>query len=261
MNRVLHASLALLIGGCCPRLFTPPDTPISDAADLLKRNRDHGSRIVSIELLTRMSWYADSQARKGTVEVLARRPSKVRFEALDPAGANTVAVMISDGERFTSHERGQADCFTGEACRENIARLLPLAFEGEQLFDALVGTAPIILHETATGGWDECQGAYEIVLSRAADETVQELWLRPDSFAAIRTKVTRAGQLLYELTWDDFEPVDAIPFPRRVHFESPERDTDLSVKVREVYLNSVDTDEPFAPACPSGTTHRELRCP
>ena len=220
----------------------------------------HSSKVQSFEYLTRMTYYGDDAARKGAVEVLAKRPGSFRFEALDPAGANTIAVLATDCERFMSHERGKSECAVGKACPANLARLLPLAFECEQLFELLGGGAPLILHDSVSGGWDDCEGAYRVALTRKADQTVQQIWLRPDTFGPVKVKVTTAGKLAFEIDYDEFEKRDDILLPRKIRFKSPARDTDLGVEIREQFLNSVDTDVPFKPVCPAGTLERELQC-
>ncbi len=250
----------LLAAGCCPKRYERP-TPVETAPSaeaLLAAMRGHADRVVSLELVTRMEFYRDAQALKGTVEALGKRPGKLRFEALDPAGANTLAVTVSDGQRFFSHERGKPDCYTGRACAENVSRLIPLPFDPETIVDVLVGAAPVIEHDSAEGGWDDCEGAFRVRLRRG--EVRQTIWLRPQSHVAHKTEVFRGDTLLFRLTWKDVAPQDGIDLPRRIRFESDEQDTDLSVDIREAWLNQVDSDKPFEVRCPQNTSQRLLPC-
>ncbi|MFT7622034.1 MAG: hypothetical protein ACI9WU_001199 [Myxococcota bacterium] len=266
MSRALRIWLVwvgLVVSGCgCPKLFEAPPMPTGgpDAPTLLSQMRAHADRVQSLELVTRMDYFAEAgQARKGTVEVLARRPASVRFEVIDPAGANTMAILMSDGTRFASHERGQATCYVGDACASNIARLLPLPFKADELFDIFAGGAPLLAPSQSTASWDDCKGAWRVVQERQ-DGVIHRLWIRPDTGAAIESTMHRGETLLYRLTWDDYELADGVPVARKLHYEAPEGSVDLSMSIREAFLNSVDSDQPFVVGCPSGTTQRELQC-
>lgn len=253
-------ALIIALGGCCAERFERPEQPIEDPEELLRRMHEHSARVQSFEYITRMSFYADNEARKGRVEILAKRPAAFRFEALTPTD-DTVAVLISDGERFISHERGQPVCYTGQACGANVSRMLPMRFEGTELFELLSGAAPVLSEsDRSQGGWDECEGAYRVLLERDRDQSSQEIWLRPDTFGAIKVRMTRAGELEFEIEMEDFETLDGILLPRTLSFESPHKDIDLSVELREVFLNGVDTGVPFKPTCPTGTTRQVLPC-
>lgn len=259
------ALLSALGGGCCAHRFTKPAEPLADAKPLLSRMQAHSAKVSSFEYLTRMSYYADGEARKGKVEIMGRRAPgtsapQFHFEALTPTD-DTLAVLISNGTLFMSHERGKSVCHTGKACASNVSRLLPIAFAGEDLFAIFSGSAPVILHDEQTAGWDDCEGAYRVVLERKSDATVEEIWLRPDTWAPVRVKVRRAGELLFQIDYSDFEDVDGVSLARRLRLQSPRRDTDLEVQIREAHLNKVTSDKLFDAACPNGTSPQTLRCP
>lgn len=252
-----HLAIAATVAGCCAHRFERPATLLTDADDVAARARRSGEAVQAFEYRTRVSYYGEGGARKGDVDVVGARPAKLRFEALTPTD-DTVAVLATDGERFMSHERGQDVCYTGEACARNIARLLPLAFEGKDLFEVLVGGAALIAHESATVSWDDCEGVY--ILELVHGDVREVLWLRPDTFGPLRVRLLRGGDELWRLEHDDFETVDGHLLPRTLRFKADAKDVDLELKVREVWLNGTPGDAPFAPQCPEGTRQEELPC-
>ncbi|MFT5432742.1 MAG: outer membrane lipoprotein-sorting protein, partial [Myxococcota bacterium] len=147
MRRILFFALVCLstsaLSGCCASRFDRPPGPTPDSAGLIEKMNQRVKKVSSFEYLTRMSYYGDSGARKGRVELLGEAPDRFRMEALTPSD-DTVAILISDGSKFVSHERGQTRCMTGPACATNVSRLLPVSLEGPDLYAVLVGGAPVI---------------------------------------------------------------------------------------------------------------------
>ena len=252
---------ALVASGCCAHRFTKPQRVETDAASLLRQMRERSGRVTTFEYLTRVSFYAKAGRRAGKVELLgARGPVRFRFEALTPTD-DTVAVLTSDGQRFTSHERGNPVCYTGPACAANLSRLLPLPFEGAALFDLLTGGAPVIAHDTASLAWDDCQGTYRLSLRRTADAAELVMWLRPDTLGPVKLRMTVGGKERFVMQLDGFRAVNGVLLAHELKLESPIGDIDLKVEIREAFLNQVkELEKVFAPTCPPGTEARELPC-
>jgi hypothetical protein len=192
------------------------------------------------------------------VDVLGKRPGKFRFEALTPSD-DTLAVLVSDGTRFMSHQRGQSICYAGPACTENVSRLIPLPFQGEQLFDLLVGGVPLLKSEAPVGRWNDCEGVYELLLTR--DEWREIVWLRPDIHAPIRVVMTRAGVEQFRIEYDDFDQIDGVQQAQLMRYVSEIRDVDLTMSIRDAERNGIDSEGTlFKVECPAGTERRELPC-
>ena len=258
---VLFLCAGLVASGCCAERFARPAELLSEPEQLAQRMHTRAQRVRSLEYLTRMSYYGEQGARKGRVEILAQRPKQVRFEAMSPTD-DTLAFLASDGERFASHERGQARCLVGEACAANISRLLPVRLEGEELFEVLIGAGVPLHYDEATLQWNDCEGVYELTVAQGEDASrlVQTVWVRPDTFAAIRVRRTRGGEPLFQLDFDNFQTVDGISIPMTLSLVAEQGDTDVRIEVREAYLNQVDSAVPFQPTCPTGTNPEELPC-
>jgi len=207
---------------------------------------------------TRMEHYGPDGVVKGKVDVLGKRPGQFRFEALTPSD-DTLAVLVSDGMRFMSHQRGQSVCYVGPACVENVSRILPLPFHGEQLFDLLVGGVPLMESDRPTGTWNECEGVYELRLARGDWEEV--VWIRPDVYAPVRVVMLRGGLEQFRIDYDDFELIGGVHQAQLMRYVSKTRDVDLTMSIRDAERNGIASPESlFRVECPSGTERRELPC-
>ncbi|MFT5432379.1 MAG: hypothetical protein ACI9OJ_003078, partial [Myxococcota bacterium] len=113
-----------------------------------------------------------------------------------------------------------------------------------------------------------CEGLWKLTFTRRlgptekAAQRVEELWLRPDTHAAVKIRLVERDEERFVITFDDFEMTDGVLLARKMKFVSPIGDTDLEVELREVFLNQVDSSETdvFAPRCPAGATPQVLPC-
>lgn len=272
MRRVLHASLSILgcyLSGCCAHRFDRPSGPLPTLVSVESAIAARRNAITSFELDTRLQFFGDGQRLKGKVGLLGLRPSgapdaQLRFEALTPSD-DTLALLITDGARFSSHERGAPDCLTGEACPRNVARLLPIDLYPGALYDALTGT-PLAVADGAILSWDDCEGTLRIDGLRpdgahgdAPPERVT-LFLSPVDYAAIRTEIRRGDDLILALEYSDHaEATSGVPsLPRTIRVDGD--GAELEIDIREAFIGEPIDAELFIPKCPAGTTARELPC-
>lgn len=241
----------------CSRYARPrsleTDPAVAEARILARRGV-----LPRLSIDARASYYADDGARKGTVVMVLERPAKVRFEALTPTD-DMLAILTSDGERFVQYERGSNLCNTGDACPENVARLVPIPMRGEDLVDVLLGGTPLIAATKRSLRWDSSDGF--LVLELAGDAgVVQEVSVDPCSYELYRSEVLRGGDTVFVISMDGWHDVGGARLPTEIRFEMPERDIDLKLVYRAVDPN-VDTDEStFRFTCPEGTVEQLHPC-
>ncbi len=261
--------LGCSLTGCCAHRFERPAGPLPTTAAALDAIAARRGAIPSFELDTRLEFFGDGKRLKGKVGLLGRRPaaggeSQLRFEALTPSD-DTLALLITDGRRFSSHERGAPDCLTGEACPRNVARLLPIDLYPDALYDALTGT-PLAVAGDATLTWDDCEGTLRVEGLRptlapgdAGLERVT-LFLSPVDYVAIRTEIRRGEEVVLTLEYSDYERAtpDAPSLPGTIRVRGSA--AELEIDIREAFLGETLDAELFAPTCPAGTTPRELPC-
>ena len=135
-------ALAFLISqpmmGCAQHAqLRPPGEVLTDAEAVLAKVTERTARLRSLSVEARVSYYGKEGARKAKAVILARRPAGLHFSVYSPTD-DMLAVLASDGERFTSFERGASTCYVGRSCAENIGRFSFFPLEGAKLVDTLV---------------------------------------------------------------------------------------------------------------------------
>jgi hypothetical protein len=258
-DHVLLAAMVVVVG-CSGAGERPPTGGPQTAEDVLAAA---WSRPLPKTLSgrARMEAYVDGKARKADLLVQIERPGRVHLQALTPT-LEMVAVLATDGERFTSFERGGRECATGRACPRNMARLLPLALPPAQLAEALLGRPPLIVAPGAAGEralrWDGERRAWRVELR--APPLRQELWVRPPRMDVLASRLWRGDGLLLSVAWADHDRFGAQGPPARMRVRTAADKVDLSVELREVERDAPIEAEAFAVPCPSGMAVRELPC-
>jgi hypothetical protein len=167
------------------------------------------------------------------------------------------AVLTSDGENFQLSDLREGMFLHGPTCPENIARLLGISVDAENVLRLLTGDTPII---DAREQSMQCRDGRYVVTLVAADRTTQEVSFsvheddldKPpaEQRLTLRRSVERAasGETRWEASYDEYIEVDGHWFPTNVRFVDQVNDADTSVRVKSVTVD---------PAIPDGAFHQE----
>ncbi len=220
---------------------------------------------------------AERARLRGTVLMLAQRPDRVRFDAMTQFGP--AATLTSDGESFALMDLRENRFFVGPSCAENIALLLGVPMEAEDIGRVLFGEAPEI---EAVDRSVVCEGgAYRVTL-RAADGTTQELVYEIRSSDAdsapeaqrlrLRETVVRDAQQATRLRirWDDHRfvvdprsttsPQEGLALPYRVQVELPADGVDTLVRFERIEINVELPDGVFTQEARPGLAVEPVEC-
>jgi len=244
----------------CPHSaeLRPPEAALTDADAVLAKVAERAGRLQSLSVEARVSYYGKEGARKAKAVILARRPAALHFSAYSPTD-DMLAVMASDGERFTSFERGAETCYAGRSCAENIGRFSFFPLEGAKLVDALFGGVPLIWASSSAVTWDGRAGAYRI--ERLGAQGVSQLiWVTHKSWDVSRIEILRSDVSEISIEFSDVTVVAGERLPHTISMKMPAEEIDLRVRYREVDLNTTLSDEAFQIPCPEGMVIQTLRC-
>lgn len=180
------------------------------------------------------------------------RPSRVRFDVMTQLGP--AAVLTSDGERFQLSDFRKGVFLEGPTCPRNIARLVGISVDAEDVLRVLTGDTPMI---EATNRSIECRDGLYVVTLVAADRTTQELAFSVDGAdldkapeeqrLTLRRSIERGpdGRARWEVSYDDYVDLDGHSFPKTVRFVDRINDADTSVRVKSISLDPDVPDEAF----------------
>lgn len=258
-RRALLVVAVIALAGCPGGSIGPPPDVLTDPAAVIDLATPDLAGLRTLAVEARATQYSAAQVIKGKVAILVARPASVRFSGLSPTD-DVVSVLATDGERFTSFERGGKVCSTGRACPENVGRLVPIALEPEQLASVLFGRPPLIVHAAESVTWDREAGAYRLELEGQGGVT-QRLWITHGRGDVKRAQLVRDGKVQVDLAYDDFSDEGGFRLPHRLDVKMARGDVDLRLVYREVDVN-LDLDAgAFRIACPEGVRVEELPCP
>ena len=267
-HRVLLALVVLWIHGCGLRV-PPPADMLESSQEVLRLAVERAQGVSYLATEARVSMYGPQGARKGRMVLLAERPARLHASILSPTD-DLMGVTASDGDRFTSFERGAPVCYQGGSCAENVSRLLPVPLDGADLVNVLLGAPPAITAVRPETSWDRRVGAYRVdgLLQggEAAGPTREiAVWVGHGDWVLKRMSFEGAAPLppgsRVDVTWEDPQRVSGHLLPHRVRVTVNKTGLDVQLRYRDVGLNEPLGDDPFRVTCPPGTRVEEIACP
>jgi outer membrane lipoprotein-sorting protein len=246
--------LSLAVAGC----KSAPACPAQMRTDAGKALDDHSKRQAgwqAIRAEARVTQWARNGRIRGTVLMFLERPNRVRFDVMTQVGP--AAVLTSDGESFQLSDLREGTFLQGPTCSENIARLLGISVDAENVLRLLTGDTPVIDARTQSM---ECRDGRYVLTLVAEDGTSQEVSFsvheedlgKPpaEQRLTLRRSIERSpsGETRWEASYDEYIEVDGQSFPTNVRFVDQVNDADTSVRVKSISVN---------PAVPRGAFQQE----
>lgn len=223
-----------------------------DPAPLLAR-LEARPRPASFRVYAKAEVYAKDVVRKGKVLVAGAGADRLSFTAMSFSDDVMSSFTSADG-RFSYWDRGSGTCYTGEACRENLQRFMPMP--PELLLALFSGGLP--QEPDCTPSALLIDGAHWLVSTCKASE--RRVKLGTASMLPRRLEQSGpggAGKLIVQLgTW---KTAGGFSYPRRIRSRSPREE--LLIEVREYEPDIKVGEALFLPACPPGSKTMELDCP
>ena len=235
--------IVFLCGCSLPPVERPYPAPTAET--LLKSLQDRPDKLQSLRAEGRADEMGQGAERvKVTVNVLVARGGKLRLEAESPLGG-ALATLTTDGAQFQLLDARNNRFLVGPAEPCNVARLVGVALEPEQVMSVLSGSAPID-GTPATVSWDSSHGGRDVLELKTADGGSEKIWLsnRVWDVAAAERK-DAAGKTLWKLEHEEFEDKSGFRLPKRTWIAQPSRKADVRIRWREQEPNVPPKDGVF----------------
>lgn len=228
----------------CSSSVTCPAQPLTNPEDALASIASARAGWSSLKAEARVTQWADRGRIRGTVLMFFEQPGKVRFDVMSALGP--AAVLTSDGENFQLSDLRANTFVQGPTCPDNIARLLGVAIEGENVMRLLTGDTPII--DAASRAMECRNGSYTLLLT-GADGTSQEIVVGIDpgdaTLAAPSQRLSLVessvlapdGTSQWRATWDGYVTVDGVRLPTEVRLIDYVNGADTEVRVKSFDVN------------------------
>jgi hypothetical protein len=198
----MRPALALVLLAGCSATPRPRPYPAPEARALVEHIRAIHDRASSLNADTKTDVRLGDQRVNVNVLMLATWGGKLRFQAHDPNQA-TAADLASDGARYcrVDYHANCSEC--GPATPENVARLVRIPLEPDEVIAVLLGAAPLLDGE-ATNAWDP-EGGHERLTLRRGD-AIENLVL-DDKWDVLEAQLSSGGRTVWSLKHKDFHDV------------------------------------------------------
>ena len=272
MGRFIIASILCLAG--CPQAHCPT-TPHIDANRALRLHRSLSRTVHAIRAEARVDQRGQQGRIRGTVMMILERPDRIRFDAMTQFGP--AATLTSNGSQLQLLDRRENRFFEGPACPSNIARLLGMAIEGNEMIRFFMGDTPRLDHaETAMS----CSEGEYLISLQAENGKRQEIVVRaragdeeqPPHAQHLRlsrsTMFHPDGSLDWYVHYEDYRVVQdphdeqnrGVAFPFVVRFRDPDRGIDTRIRIKNIELLTESPSANVFQQDPTGIEHETISC-
>ncbi len=263
MRATVRLLLASALAASCS---SPPRYPITDPQMALRHVRARDERVRRLRAHGSADHFGAQGRIRGEVYVFVSRPN-LRVDTR--AFGNTVSTIIANDHTFAMADLRAGVFYTGEARPCVAAQLLGIPLESAEVVALLAGGPPL-LEGDARIHWESGHYVVDIAGSGGRAESL-EMTLsseehdnaRPDQQhpRPSRAELRDARGVRAVLTFEDYEPVSGVDFPRRVRVVMERDNVDLMVRYREVALDPDLPDDVFDQNPPSeALTVQEVTC-
>ncbi len=249
------ASAAACGGTTYKRSYAEPS--VSDVLSHLEKGQRAATSVVSESI---MDYWVKSDRVKGTVLLMGKPGSRLRFNAENPTGGNVAVDLACDGVGYKLIDYNNNCQMVGPCTASTIAQLFAVEMAPDDFYLMAVGSTPIIPEPTGTVTWNAKKGTETIKLSSADGQWRQVIVLdgKQQRWDVLSSTVYDAnGDVEWKLQNKEFRGVEAadgvtIRVPAKSKFEQPKRKADLLVRWKKFKFNVELGPEKFDMQIPPG---------
>jgi outer membrane lipoprotein-sorting protein len=261
-SRLALALAATSLVACAhtPSPSAGPDLrPLPEPARALELIREAGGKRQNLRALGRLTYFGEKGRVRLKAALLVERPGRFRFETISPL-EQPVDVMACDGDRqwLLSKEK----LSEGAATPENVARLLPLPMEPEDVVDTLLGGVPTSDRFTPSKiAWSDDRWVLTVA---SGDGDAGRLTIEPATKRVVAMDLLQGGgDVRVSVSFEDFEDAGEGfgEVPRKIGLRMPGRDLDVDIRLKEVDVNVALKKELFRIDAPPGVRPEPLDAP
>jgi len=233
--------------------------------ELINRYNQEASAVQTINATVRMSPTAGS-ALSGVIEnyhqvngyILAERPDSIRVIGQAPVIPKDIFDMASDGQVFHIFIPSKNEFIEGPADLHRAGKHPIENLRPQHLFDALIwpaieADAAVLLEEA------DALPVHYYVLTVAANgsqgwELQRKVWFDRTNLQMARMQVyDPQGVIVSDVQMKDWQPADAINYPRHILIDRPVDDYRLDIAVTQLTVNQAVSADRFHLVQPAGT--------
>ncbi|HEY4184342.1 MAG TPA: hypothetical protein VGP07_04700 [Polyangia bacterium] len=276
VSRLSFAALVIALAACPGNVHVrierpyPPPTAAELRAALVARQQ----AVKTINAEARATSWLGGERVRATVLMLVDRIGRLRLEA-QVSLQGTVAVLVTDGQRFALFDARKNEFRRGPACPGNIASVIRIPLGPADVAAIFLGDAKLPAGDDGGASdavdWDGDVGG-DVLVVGGKNGASRYLFQRKGAVPSVlvgMTAVDRQGHPIWHVAFDDFAgvaPAAGVPpvlLPQIIRYAEGARpfDEGVEIKFKERAVNETFTPDVFTLATPPGATALEVGCP
>ena len=254
---ILVLTIGLALFGCRTTSSTTVQPKrIPGASNALKALQARALRLKSAQLIGRLTYFGDKGRLRLKTILVAERSARFRVETLSPL-EQPLQVMVSDGEKIRLLTDGQV--FEGAASATNLSQILPVPLTPTDLVDAMLSGVPMAADlKLRSLAWLDEDESFQILTLDSPNRGTIELIFNPKTLEVRRVHLPASGgHPAIELSFERFQALQGLPdmkIAKRIRIKVVGQDQDLSLRLKEVYVNEDLKPSLFTLQTPQGVS-------
>ena len=207
----LAAALTTAVGCAARQPGRPIPTGEADAGmqSLLERDR----LLTSLQTPAIMEYSGPSGHVRAREQFIVRRPASLRVDVMSPLGV--ALIVAADNQQIAVFNPSDNTLVRGPANAATLGRFTQIPMTPAQAVQLMLGLAPdnYMLSAAPSGLWME--GKMRVLSYSQAGVSDYELGFSGGQLSLVRAH-DRAGQMRYEIRYEDYRDIGAMKFPFRL---------------------------------------------
>jgi len=173
--------------------------------------------------------------------IVAQKPNLLRLETLSPLGQPGF-YAATDGQDLFIFDPSENTFYRGGATRRNLALIIPLKMDVEEMVSILRGDVSLIdynhdgLHCTVR------EGGYAVRLEGRDQSTTQVLTFSQKDLKVVASEIYESHSLTCAVNYADYEMAENTHFPREITVSLPSEQTTVRINYKKLeFLPEVDS--------------------
>lgn len=233
---------ALALAGCALRTGAspPPAASVAMIADVA-RARELGRALLarsraldSLQTGAVMEYRAGDRHLKAREEIVVRRPSSLRVEALSPFGI--AAVVAANDSELAIFQSSDNTLMRGAATARTLERFAQIPLAPKPAVNLLLGLMPD--DRALEGSLDSVRVEDGLLVAsyKAADGSTTEVGYAGSQLALVRERDPQ-GRTRYQVRYRDYRDIGGLLFAHQLEADFPLADTHVGFKYRRPIIN------------------------
>ncbi|MFN3197316.1 MAG: LolA family protein [Bradymonadia bacterium] len=252
--KLVSLSMLCLLFAACPGRFTRPEQSVT-ADEALAALKARGEAIQTVNAMASLEAWREDDRVKFRQFLLMQRPDKLRVDTLSPFDQPLV-ITTSDGQTVSVYSLEKKQFLQGPATPQNLARLLNLKMDGEELVALVGGGVPLVTPVRKSITWDADEGRWRLEIEGVRRR--QHLELEPERLRVTSTTVWQGDAVQYTVKMGQYGGTPPAEVPQRLRVEVPSEKLRVDITVKDFTLNEEMDPEAFTLTPPGGITVEPL---